>query len=176
MKFHTDRAPARTWPVARRGATSPADAKLLHKTNPANVLIGAWRIDGGRAESTPLAPPPDHLLAKGDAHHYSPHYVLETTRQFITGLVHSVYGVPLGMPMNLVGVELSLDAPLPRGASLKLLHELIPLAAPGSSTFTHWDVQLVASDEVLGSCRLTGQLLSAEEYLRARYGRNAAAA
>jgi hypothetical protein len=177
LKFHADRAPApaRAAPQERARAT-PANAKALHKSNAANVLIEAWRVRDGVAECSLLAPPAGHQLAEGDPNYYSPVYVLETSRQLVTGLAHTEYGVPQGMPMNLVGVDIALEAPLPRAAQITLRHKLKPIPAAGSNTFAHFELELVVGGQVLGNCRLTAQLLTKEAYLRVRNRTSPAAA
>jgi acyl transferase domain-containing protein/acyl-CoA synthetase (AMP-forming)/AMP-acid ligase II/thioesterase domain-containing protein len=168
LKFHTDAIPAAAPRIATSTRVTPADAKLLHKSRAANVLIGQWAVSDGAAEAILLEPPAGHLLSEGDDAYHSPLYLLETARQLVTGLAHSAYGVPLGMPMNLVGVELGLDAPIPRGVPVSLRHALRSLPAPGASTFAHFDIDVVAGHDVLGNCRLTAQLLTKEAYLRVR--------
>ena len=141
----------------------------MHKRRAENVLVGAWRVEAGVASATLLEPPPAHQLGAGDPRQHSPLYVLETARQLVTGLVHDVYGVPLGMAMNLVGVDLVLDAPPPRGAPLQLVHRLEPLTAAGASTFAHFTTELRSGDEPCGHVRLTAQLLTRELYQRVRH-------
>jgi hypothetical protein len=182
MKFQTDRAPERAGASARATVTGkpssvvPASAKLLHKVRPENVLIGAWRIEGGHAVAPLVEPHADHQLAAGDPGRYSPLYLLEATRQLVTGLAHAEKGVPLGTPMNLVAVEFLLHAPIPRGAALRLEHEMKPIAAAAANQFSHFEVLLKSGDQTLAECRLTAQLMSMETYLRVRRQRNVAAA
>jgi hypothetical protein len=170
MKILTDGVPSpRSIAPALQTSGSAASAKLLHKTRAANVLIEAWRVASGRAETRLLAPPSGHLLAEGDARHYSPLYALEAVRQLVTGLAHEEYGVPLGWPMNLVGVDLVLDAPIARSASITLTHDIVVLPPPGTSNFFHFGVDLWNGREALGHCRLTAQLLTKEAYAKIRH-------
>ena len=167
MKFQTDRSPS------PRDATcaptsAPASARLLHKSRAENVFIGHVRVAAGRAESTLIAPPAHHLLAGGDQRNYSPLYALEATRQFVTALAHTEYQVPRGMPMNLVGTELILYAPVPRGATITLAHEVRSFGPATPNRFAHFDVALLSGDESIGRCRLTAQLMTQEAYLRVR--------
>jgi hypothetical protein len=160
---------------ARRTSSAPrvarADAPLLHKARPENVLIAPWTMDGRIARTALLAPPRGHQLDAGDPRHHPPLYVFEAARQLVTALSHGLYGVPLGMPMNLVAVELVLEAPLRRGIPLVLSHALQPLPALATNTFAHFEVEIAcasAPDEVLGQCRITAQLLTREAYSRLR--------
>jgi hypothetical protein len=71
--------------------------------------------------------------------------------------------------MNLVGVELVLDAPLARGVPLTLRHALRPLPPAGASTFAQFAVGIAAGGEAIGHCRLTAQVLTKEAYLALRH-------
>ena len=82
----------------------------------------------------------------------------------------------MGMPMNLVGVELALDAPLRRRVAAQLVHELAPAPEPSASTFAHFAVQIRAGGEAIGECRITAQLLTREAYLRVRHRKDRSAA
>src|SRR5262249_29942338 len=134
VKLLTDRLPpSRAFePIRGAGEAGPASAHLLHKAKAANVLIEAWKGSSGRAETHLVEPPAGHLLAEGDRRVSSPLYALEAVRQLITGLAHAEYGVPLGSPMNLVGVDLVLDAPIPRGVPITLTHDIEVLPPPGA--------------------------------------------
>ncbi|MEW9899307.1 beta-ketoacyl synthase N-terminal-like domain-containing protein [Chitinivorax sp. PXF-14] len=169
LRLHAGRHLARPPLAAAADAPTPAAARWLHKRRPENVLIGAWQAAGDAQQCALIEPPTGHLLADGDARYYSPLYVLETVRQFITGLAHTEYAVPLDRPMNLIGVELFLDAAVPRGVPLMLRHRLRPMPPIGDKLFAHFEVELLTRDEVLGNCRLTAQLLDRESYRQVRH-------
>lgn len=158
--------PARTW---ERRAVQPADPAILHKARRENVLIGEWSTTRGVVRAATLPPPNGHLLAGGDPVHHSPLYVLEVVRQLITGLAHTEYQVPIGHPMNLVGVDLVLEAPVPRSATLELEHQLRRLAPAGENAFALFETNLLVGGEPLGSCRLTAQVLTRDAYQRVRH-------
>ncbi len=176
MRIHTDAVTTTALDVAPRLITSRVKAETLHKVHGDNVLLGDVRIENGIARGDVVSPPAGHVLAEGDPLYHSPLFALEATRQLVTYLAHSAYGVPFGMPMNLVGVELHLDAPIPRNAPLTLVHTLVHRMPVGASTFALFEVQLVVGETAIGHCRITAQLVTREAYRKVRHARNGAAA
>lgn len=97
-------------------------------------------------------------------------------RQLITGLAHGELGIPYGMPMTLVGADLVLEVPLPRGVALSVRHEIRPIEHTGENTLASFEVDFIAAGDPIGRCVVTAQLLTKEAYkeLRTRKRRDAA--
>ena len=141
------RAPA-VVPVAQR--------ELLHKRHAANVLVGPL-AHGAQGPCVALVPPPpEHRFARGAELFHAPLYLLETARQAVMLGAHVTLGIPLGLPMNLLGVTLSLRAPAPRSAALRYRLEAQPLRQLDAMTLA--DVRAVLIDDTQGDAREIGEV------------------
>jgi len=163
-------------PRSAAPAVSPAepqrqrpDLKLLHKHRAENVLVTPLfdAGDGLKACET-FSPPAGHVLAEGDPQHYGMLYLLETTRQFVMLIAHTVWEVPLGLPMNLLSIQLDLDRPAPRGVPVTISHRPTPLGQHQESAIVVVETQLSAGGQPLGRATVVAQALTKEAYAQQR--------
>jgi 3-oxoacyl-(acyl-carrier-protein) synthase len=149
---------------AREARTPTVDASLLHKSRAENVLVAPLERTADGYVATLLAPPRGHFFEDGHAAFHSPLYVLECARQTVMLGAHSVLGIPLGLPMTLLSVRVSLDAPVPRGAALRMrLHETAPKRAWGA-LLADARVTLLSDRGALGEVRVRAQVQDRAAY------------
>lgn len=147
------------------------DLKLLHKHRAENVLVTPlFDLPDGLKATRTLPPPAGHILADGSPHYHSMLYLLETARQFIMLIAHTIWEVPLGLPMNLLSIQLDLDAPAPRHRPLTLSHRPTPLDKHEESAIVLVEVQLHSGDQKIGRAAIVAQALTPEAYRKQRHG------
>jgi hypothetical protein len=167
--FDVELARAHAREVIERDARSATvDASLLHKSRAENVLVAPLeRTDDGYVAAL-LAAPRGHFFEDGHASFHSPLYVLECARQTVMLGAHSVLGIPLGLPMTLLSVHVSLDAPVPRGAALRMrLHETAPKCA-FDALLADARVTLLGDRGALGEVRVRAQVQDRAAYAAQR--------
>lgn len=141
------------------------DLGLLHKHHAENALVTPlFDLGDGLKACETYAPPAGHVLADGDPAHYGMLYLLETSRQFVMLIAHTVWGVPLGLPMNLLSIQLELQRPAPRGVPITISHRPAPLAAHQESAIVVVETQLSAGGLELGRATVVAQALTKEAY------------
>jgi len=159
------------------GSATPAenvgerpDLKLLHKHLAENVLVTPlFDLPDGLKGCRTHTPPAGHILADGSPHYHSMLYLLETTRQFIMLIAHTIWEVPLGLPMNLLSIQLDLDAPAPRAIPLTLSHCPTRLDKHQESAIVLVETQLHAGEQRIGKATIVAQALTAEAYRKQRH-------
>ncbi|MEU6484239.1 ScbA/BarX family gamma-butyrolactone biosynthesis protein [Streptomyces sp. NPDC046887] len=88
-----DRASADSAPAASSG---PVTAALIHKADPEEVLLTAWRRTGEDAFVFAARWPRAHRFYVTPDGRYTPALFAETVRQTFSALTHAAYGVPFG--------------------------------------------------------------------------------
>lgn len=145
------------------------DLKLLHKHHAENVLVTPlFDLPSGEKACETFAPPAGHVLAEGDPQHYGMLYLLETSRQFVMLLAHTVWEVPLGLPMNLLSIQLDLERPAPRGVPVTISHKPTPLGQHQDSAIVVVETRLSAGGQPLGRATVVAQALTKEAYAQQR--------
>lgn len=170
-RCRAERAPA----PAAADAEPPRQAlrpprELLHKQREDNVLVGVLQSEGPAHTCALLTPPPGHLLADGDPTAWTPLYWLETARQFFMLLAHGPAGVPLGLPMNLVSLELELPRPVPRGLPLRLRTTAPAQGFGGGTELERLQCELHGPAGKLGELRVQAMVVDPTEYEQQRGG------
>jgi 3-oxoacyl-(acyl-carrier-protein) synthase len=142
---------------------------ILHKHRAENVLVSSLTTSAeGLHQVFALSIPPGHFFAEGHSHWHLPLYLLETGRQMMMLLAHGVMGVPLGVPMNLIRLRLSLSRPIFRSTSLVLearRHKLIE--APGS-LLAEIEIHFVCDGVDCGQIAITAQVVDHEKFIEQR--------
>src|SRR5262249_53866024 len=125
-------------------ARATPDPRYLHKHRPENVLVTELEeaMPGQRYCCDMLPPPGGHILDQGGTGDYSLLYLLETTRQFVMLLAHLIEKIPLGMPINLASIRVSLTEPVPRGDRLRLFCSPQPIQRLGQMTLANIAIEL----------------------------------
>ena len=170
-RFSLSLAEGRAWPVAPAQSThGRPSAELLHKHRPENILVSPLfdLADGYKACET-HAPPPGHCLAAGADGRYGMLYLLETTRQFVMLIAHTVWNVPLGLPMNLLSIQLELDRPLGADETLTIAHRPTPLAEHSESAIVVVETRLSSGSQPIGRASIVAQALTVEAYAKQRH-------
>jgi len=145
------------------------DLKLLHKHRAENVLVTPlFDAGNGLKACETFSPPAGHVLAEGDPQHYGMLYLLETTRQFVMLIAHTVWEVPLGLPMNLLSIQLDLDRPAPRGLPVTISHKPTALGQHQESAIVVVETQLSSGGLPLGRATVVAQALTKEAYAQQR--------
>ncbi len=139
-------------------------ADLVHKHVPENILIANAEHGVDTYRCIALLPASDHILVDGSEQtkHINPVYFLEASRQFVTYLSHTDFGVKLGTNVNLVSFELTLDK-LPDftdSPRLKVSTESITR----QDDFTQITVDWLQNETCIGRLLVTGQVVNQEKY------------
>ncbi|CAN5281759.1 hypothetical protein BH11PSE11_BH11PSE11_07520 [soil metagenome] len=173
LKLHLGTAPAHPTPSMAVAASDlmhlRPDRKLLHKHRPENVMVSAIfdQADGSKAVQT-FAPPAGHILAEGSPNYYGMLYLLEVTRQFVMLIAHTVWNVPLGLPMNLLSIQLDLDHPALRSQPLTISCRPGALGEHRDSAIVVVEAELYAGDQRIGRASIAAQGLSSQAYRQQR--------
>jgi hypothetical protein len=161
-----DRPPALNTAVTASN-WSPADPVLVHKLRPENVLVSALVRDAQGFSCTASAPPPGHHLH--DRPERSPLYAIEVARQELMLVAHGEVGIPLGMPMNLLGVRVKLDRALPSGAPIRISTTGDTPRRLGSMTLGEVRIDLRGLDgQALGEVTIKAQVVDPSTYQQQR--------
>lgn len=147
----------------------PPERRLLHKHRAENVLVGPLEPLGpGEFRCRLIPPPAGHFFAGGDARAHSLLYVLETARQMLMLIAHTIEAVPLGVPMNLLSVRAETDVPVPRDAPLELRCRREPLRRLGEAVLSDVRLALRAPEGEIGTCEIRAQIVDPATYARQR--------
>ena len=95
-------------------------------------------------------------------------YLLETTRQFVMLIAHTVWNVPLGLPMNLLSIQLDLERPVRHDETVTIAHRPTPLATHEESAIVVVETQLNSSVHHIGRATIVAQALTREGYAKQR--------
>jgi 3-oxoacyl-(acyl-carrier-protein) synthase len=157
---------------AEEPAEKKPEAKFLHKHRSENVLVTSLTDAGnGYLACKTFAPPADHILSEGSKQYYSMLYLLEVTRQYVMLIAHQVWNVPLGLPMNLLSIQLNLDHPAPRGVPITISYQPKPLEEHQESAIVLVEAQLCSGETPIGKAVIFAQALTAEAYKKQRAGK-----
>ncbi|MGE5385623.1 MAG: beta-ketoacyl synthase N-terminal-like domain-containing protein [Betaproteobacteria bacterium] len=145
------------------------DIALLHKHRAENVLVTPLfdLPDGAKACET-YAPPAEHILADGSRNYYGMLYLLETARQFLMLVAHTVWEAPLGMPMNLLSIQLDLERPAPRGLPITISYHPSHLADHQDSAIVLVETRLQSGGQDIGKAAIVAQALTPDAYKKQR--------
>jgi 3-oxoacyl-(acyl-carrier-protein) synthase len=146
------------------------DPKYVHKLHPGNVLITEIEhVAPGQLCACDLLPPlPGHILGDGDPRHHSMLYVLETTRQFVMLIAHSLEDIPLGLPINLVSLRVRVDQPVPRDLPLRFHCSRQPVQRIGKMAIANITLELHTPQGRIGDSTIKAQVVDADTYSRQR--------
>ena len=133
--------------------------ELLHKHNEDNVLVSDLFVqeDIYSVFTTPI--PDNHFFQhSGSTEYLSIVYFLEIARQCYMQIAHEILKVPLGIPMNLVILDFSLEAPISREGTLRVTatKENLPKT---SSLNNIIKLSLFSSNKRIGSVKIIAQVL-----------------
>lgn len=158
-------------PVPAPGATArrprPADAALVHRTRPENILIAEPAPAGERVTAAVLPPPDGHVLAGPHPGVHPVAALIEAGRQLSTLLSHRCAGWPLDAQMLWIGVTAELPVALPADLPLALRWAPAPLPVHKAK----FAFELVAADgdgPALGTLTFASKGLTPSQYLRFR--------
>jgi 3-oxoacyl-(acyl-carrier-protein) synthase len=161
-------------PLRRGGASgggkrvAAGDATLMHKQRQENVLIGPLEEMPEGYMCDVLAPPPGHFFEDGSTAYYSPVFLLEVARQMVMTGAHDVGKIPLGMPMNLIAVAMTLAGPVWRGTRLRLRFAMEPLTRIETMWIARVRMVLMSPQGELGAIRIKSQVVDAKTYEQQR--------
>lgn len=155
--------------IAATSERGRSAAELVHKQQAENILVSPLfdLADGVKACET-HAPPSGHVLAAGADGRYGTLYLLETTRQFVMLIAHTVWNVPLGLPMNLLSIQLDLERPVRHDESITISHRPMPLAAHEESAIVVVDCKLASAGVAIGRATIVAQALTRAGYAKQR--------
>ncbi|WP_411754119.1 beta-ketoacyl synthase N-terminal-like domain-containing protein [Serratia sp. (in: enterobacteria)] len=134
-------------------------ADLLHKHRADNVLVSELFDEQGKYAVQTVPLPDGHFFTDGDVKQLSMVYFLEIARQCYMQIAHDVLQIPLGVPMNLVTLHLSLNAPIPRQRTLNVMADKQPLLAGNLGRTNTINLILQADRQRLGEARIVAQVL-----------------
>ncbi|KJY28589.1 hypothetical protein VR45_32045 [Streptomyces sp. NRRL S-495] len=165
------------WPHRPEGsAHPPAQASLVHRVRPENVMIGDPSVADGRVTAAVVFPPEGHALSGRRPGVLRTEAVVEAGRQLSTWLTHRVGGWSLDTQILLRGLAVDLPVGIPRSLPLALRWQTVPISAGR----TEYRFDLIASGDgdadegpVVGSLIYTGKIMRPEVYARFRANRSA---
>jgi hypothetical protein len=149
---------------SRPAGLSPVSPQLVHRTNPANVMLYTPRVRPDSVTAPLLAPPAGHFLRRHDDDRYAMEEVVEAARQLMTFSWHAVYEQPLGIQLVWLGLAVDLVALPSRDVPLTLRWEPSPVR--GRKMW--FDMGLFAGEQPLGSLNLQSMAVDAATYERLR--------
>lgn len=130
------------------GHTGRCPADLVNRARQANVLLGPPEDVSGDVVVAVHRPPADHYLSGFGRAGYSPRGIVETSRQFLTLLVHQAAGRSLDT--KIIWLDFTADVPcaVPDDAALALRWRPEPLR--GNRLSVHMELTCGGSRTVLG--------------------------
>lgn len=151
------------------------DKKLIHKHRRENVFISSLKEINNLTFTGELANPGEtHYLGRESEEYLSMLYVLEVTRQYIMLLAHSVFNIPLGIPMILLSLDASLSRPVSKNTELKMIWTRDnPDRNPDLRKAVSLEPVLVENSEIIGRIHLRSYIYDQRKYDKVR-GRHAA--
>lgn len=171
FEFSSEPGPA--W-IRQEGAGErlPAQAALVHRTRPENVMIGEPSLTYRQVTGGVVSPPDGHALSGHRADVRPIEALIEAGRQLSTWLSHRFGGWPLDTQILWVGVTADLPVALPRSLPVSLRWKPAPISR--NKAEFHFDV--VADDAwetVLGSLVYASKAVRPDVYARFRANRSA---
>ncbi|MEU3464091.1 AfsA-related hotdog domain-containing protein [Streptomyces sp. NPDC006733] len=161
LRYGGARRPAPTHQLER------ADARLVHRQRPENVLLGAPRRTGGAwAEAAVLLPPPGHRLSRTAGGAHAPEALIESARQMSTLLGHVAHEREPDAQMLWVSLDADLPLTVPAATPLSLRWDF----APRRGRRADYDLTLAeaGSDVRIGRVALDIHTVSRARYLERR--------
>ena len=116
-----------------------------------------------------MTPPGGHIFADGNSDFYSMLYLLETSRQFGTLLVHTVIDIPMGSAMTLLTVAIALERLPYRNELLRLVYQSQKGLKIGQSAFGTMEFSLHGSSERIGTISTTSIVDDRQAYQTTRW-------
>lgn len=138
-------------------------AGLLHKHRAENVLVGELLDEQGTYSVQTAKLPDGHFFTDSDVKPLSMVYFLEIARQCYMQIAHDVLQIPLDVPMNLVTLHLTLDAPIPRQRTLRVIADKQPLLTAWLGRTNTINLLLQVGRQRLGEARIVAQVLNKHE-------------
>ncbi|MFG2296179.1 AfsA-related hotdog domain-containing protein [Streptomyces sp. NPDC048603] len=153
-------------PAAPADHARPAEAALVHRHHPENVLLGpSLRTE----QAAVLVPPAGHRLHGGPEGFHTPAALIESARQMATLLGHSAHGRDPDAQMLWVTLEADVPTDLPTSVPLALRWEFAP--ARGARAPYPMALLDAGSGERLGRIEITVHTMSRARYLERRAAR-----
>jgi 3-oxoacyl-(acyl-carrier-protein) synthase len=131
------------------------DPSVLHKHRAENVLVSDFKRQDGCFVFDLVAPPQGHVLTADGKGMLSMLYILETARQCGMILLHRVLGIPLGSPMILLSLSLTLSRPLYDDGGLRIEHPEPRDAGSTQAVMGSMEFSLYDSKGLAGTCTLS---------------------
>ena len=140
----------------------------LHKSIPENILVSDLNYQNQDAFVMTCPIPLDHYFSQGNPKSLSMIYFLEVARQCFMLLAHEMLDIPTGTPMNLIQLSFSLNTPISRNSSFKLVphHELKKWS--GLMQTGEVDISLQDATREIGRAKITSQVINKEIYAMQR--------
>ncbi|MFJ5921032.1 AfsA-related hotdog domain-containing protein [Kitasatospora sp. NPDC092948] len=165
-------AAAPAWPVRPdRTGHPPAQASLVHRVRPENVMIGDPSVADGLVTAAVVPPAESHAMSGRRPGVHRTEAVVEAGRQLSTWLTHRTGGWSLDTQVLLRGVAVDLPLGLPHSLPLALRWQTVPISA----SRTEFRFDLIAGGDadgddgqVVGSLTFTGKIMRPEVYARFR--------
>jgi A-factor biosynthesis hotdog protein len=124
---------ARSTVVADEGSGQLADAALVHRSRPENIVVSALRAADGAYTVDYV--PSEIVRTKRFAHAHGPLDIVEAARQFMIQLSHTACGFALGTKLILTRLVVNMPQLLPRAAAVRL-HSVQPRVNRNRLDFT----------------------------------------
>ncbi|MFE4519867.1 AfsA-related hotdog domain-containing protein [Kitasatospora sp. NPDC056783] len=154
----------------------PAQASLVHRVRPENVMIGDPSVEDDRVTAAVVHPAEGHALSSRRPGVHRTEAVIEAGRQLSTWLTHRTGGWSLDAQVLLGGVAIDLPVGMPHSLPLALRWRPVPISA----SRTEFRFDLIPGGDadgddhpVFGSLVYTGKILRPEVYARFRASRSA---
>ncbi|MBF0300164.1 MAG: hypothetical protein HQK51_15690 [Oligoflexia bacterium] len=145
--------------------------ELLHKKREENVLVSeiiSISADSVMATALPLSP--EQYFSDGHPNWHTPSYLLELARQCMMQMAHTTLKIPLDVPMNIFSVNIKINSPIERNASLSMIIKKESLVeingifiARISTTFFDEENKTIIGTVLIGS-----QMMDKDNYKRIR--------
>lgn len=94
-----------TGPIAHPAFERPADADLVHRVRPENILISSMAQFGDNRVAAVLTPPQGHFLATVPGTAIRAETVVDAARQFGIMILHQEHGKPMGTQFVLASIN-----------------------------------------------------------------------
>lgn len=145
------------------------ELSVLHKHKPENMLVARIeKVDADRYQAYAMPLSEGHFFHDGDEQYHSLVYLLEIARQSMMQMAHLIIGIPLGTPMNLVKLTLSLITPVPRQPVLIVESNKSKVIEADDNTLARIINSFKIGEQTLGQVEITAQVMKKEYYLKQR--------
>ncbi len=170
-------ADTHAWPNRLEGSgRPPAEASLVHRVRPENVMIGDPSVVDDRVTAAVVSPSEGHALSGRRPGIRRTEAVVEAGRQLSTWLLHRMGGWSLEAQILLHGFTIDLPVGMPSSLPLALRWQTVPISA----SRVRFQYDLITGGDgdgdegsTVGSLVYTGKVMRPEVYARFRAHRSA---